>query len=760
VFNKSLFLRVAAVPLVVAACGLVTVSMAVACTGDCDGDGTVTVNELLVGVNIALGNAMTSACPSFDSNGDGDVTIDELLAAVNNALGSCPPAATPTMTVATLPSATATVPSTPTVTSTPSVTGTPTATVVVTPIFPANYLATYTVVRDCRFSSEHGLVYVRVLANSIGAQPYLADANPLPVGSTIVKEEFSGADCNPNSLVRWRAMRKEAPGFDAVDGDWHWQWVNADRSVLLNDKSTCIGCHTVPACLARDLMCTVGAAPRGTLQLILSRQPASLMSISGTSATDVYAVGADPGDGFGPYVLHYDGSTWQRLNTGVSGDLWWISVAPIDGQFYMAGVNGIVLRYDPQTNHFSTFTTPGMETLFGIWGTSASDLWAVGGNPTDESGGGVLWHFDGITWSAVDLSGLFPGGVPTLYKVWGRSVTDIYAVAGTGLQVFDGDGKPAQQTSLYFPLEVTFDSQGRPLIVDWNNLRIRRIDNDGTVETIMGLSYEGSPVEGALAVDTPLHHASDVTFDFDGNLYVAGDHVPLVMRVGLDARVSIVAGTADIGDAGDEGPAVQANLNIPFGVLPDGVGGFYIADVGANVVRYVDANGTIHRFAGNGTRGYGGDGQAASHAQLNGPTRMRFDANGRLCFCDTNNHAVRCVDTSGTIATVAGNGTSGYSGDHAAAIHAQLATPYDLRFAPDGDLYIADTGNSVIRRVDTGGTITTVVGTGTPNFAGDAGAAASCQLNRPSGVSFAGDGSMWISDTFNNRVRRVAQFLN
>jgi len=974
------------------------------------------------------------------------------------------------------PPATATV--TPTVTPTPTVTRTPTSTVVVTPIFPANYRATYTVVRDCRYSSEHGLVYIRVLANSVGAQPYLADANPLPVGSTIVKEEFSSADCNANSLLRWRVMRKEAAGFDPADGDWHWQWVNADRSVLLNDKSTCIGCHTVPACLARDHMCTVGAAPRGTLQLVLNRQPASLMSITGTSAADVYAVGADPGDGFGPYVLHYDGSAWQRLNTGVSGDLWWISVTPIDGEYYLAGANGVVLRYDPQANRFATFTTPGMETLFGIWGLSASDIWAVGGNPTDESGGGVLWHFDGITWSAVDLSGLLPAGVPTLYKVWGRGATDVYAigrsgtmlhydgatwaavasnttetlftvhgndtivaatggisnglileqqdgqfidraqpgtpqmngvfvppdgqavavgvtgalalrsdtgwtladtglataldfhaawvdpdggiwavggdlsslnngmlayggtqtissqvkaivlcpplppnpsavttvsyahdivplftaagctaatchtgpfpsnnydlrayattfgpglfakslklceivpgnpdasflveklgaaprigvrmpdartpltdaqinqvrtwilegayddspptptatktasghsgatptrtptpqptptaftpgptftpnpacaqpgnictVAGTGLQVFDGDGKPAQQTSLYFPLGVTFDDQGRALIVDWNNLRIRRIDSDGTIETLMGLSYEGTPVEGALAVDTPLHHASDIAFDLEGNLYVAGDHVPLVLRVGLDDRVSIVAGSATVGNAGDEGPAVQASLNIPFGVLPDAIGGFYVADVGANVIRYVDANGVIHRFAGTGTRGYGGDGQTALQAQLNGPTRLRFDPGGRVCFCDTNNHAVRCVDANGVIATIAGVGTSGYAGDHAPATQAHLATPYDLRFAPNGDLYIADTGNSVIRRVDSSGTITTVAGTGLPNFAGDAGAAGSCQLNRPSGVSFAADGSMWISDTFNNRVRRVAGFL-
>ena len=304
-----------------------------------------------------------------------------------------------------------------------------------------------------------------------------------------------------------------------------------------------------------------------------------------------------------------------------------------------------------------------------------------------------------------------------------------------------------------------FDGQGRPLIIDWNFLRIRRIDSDGTVETIMGKDYEGTPVDGALATDTPLHHASDIAFDLEGNLYVAGDHVPVVFRVGLDQRVFIVAGTADVGNDGDGGAALHAKLNSPFGVLPDVDGGFYIADVGANVIRYVNRNGVIHTVAGNATRGYSGDGAPALQAQLNGPTRMQFGPDGSLYFCDTNNHVIRHIDANGMITTVAGKGLSGYSGDDGPATQARLNTPYDLRFAPNGDLYIADTSNSVIRRVDHSGTITTVVGSRTAGFAGDFGAAQTCQLNRPSGINFAADGSMWISDTFNNRIRRVAQFL-
>src|SRR5262249_17724997 len=153
----------------------------------------------------------------------------------------------------------------------------------------------------------------------------------------------SGSGCADANLLQWRAMRKETPGFDSTDGDWHWQWVNADRSVRFDEKSTCIACHTRPDCLARDHMCTVaGNTPTptvaaGTLRLILKQLPAALISVTGTSASDVTTVGADPDDGFGPYVLHYDGQKWKRLRTGATGDLWWISVTPIGGAYYLAG---------------------------------------------------------------------------------------------------------------------------------------------------------------------------------------------------------------------------------------------------------------------------------------------------------------------------------------------------------------------------------------------------------------------------------------
>jgi len=332
----------------------------------------------------------------------------------------------------------------------------------------------------------------------------------------------------------------------------------------------------------------------------------------------------------------------------------------------------------------------------------------------------------------------------------------ICTIAGTGLSQFDGDGRPALQTSFYYPFEIAFDTSDRPLILDFNNLRVRRLNSDGTIQTIMGQDFEGAPVDGALASDTSLHHASDIEMDAGGNLYVAGDHVAYVFRVGTDNRVRILAGNGDAGYTGDGGPATAAELTTPFGVLPTDDGGFYVADVDAQVIRYVTPDGVISTVAGNGSRGYSGDGGQATSAELNSPTRMRLDAGGNLYFCDTNNHAVRRVDKSGIITTVAGTGTLGYSGDNGPATAARLNTPYDLRFAPNGDLYVADTGNNVIRRIDHSGVVTTVVGIGIGGFAGDGTEARLARLNHPSGINFDSDGSLWIADTFNERVRRVA----
>jgi len=164
-----------------------------------------------------------------------------------------------------------------------------------------------------------------------------------------------------------------------------------------------------------------------------------LLSCAGTSATNVIAVGADPGDGLGSLVLHYDGREWTRRESGATGDLWWISDRIIGNAFFMAGENGLILSFNPNTELFQEFETPGDETMFGVWGEQMNNVVAVGGDVSDPDVSGVIWRFDGTEWTAEDLSNVSEDGVPVLFKVWGRSENEIYAVGGRGTVLrYDG----------------------------------------------------------------------------------------------------------------------------------------------------------------------------------------------------------------------------------------------------------------------------------------------------------------------------------
>lgn len=194
---------------------------------------------------------------------------------------------------------------------------------------------------------------------------------------------------------------------------------------------------------------TVTAAPTPRVHLVLEDLPAALLSITGTSARDVYAVGAVATDDTGPLVLHYDGSAWQRLRTGARSGLWWISTTPVDGDFYLAGANGLILRYTPATQQFAAQDTPSATpVLFGVWGADAAHVWAVGGDLADQDAGGVLWRYDGARWTADDrLAALRPGGVPTLYKVWGRGPSDVWVSGRLGV-VFHFDGSAWREVAV------------------------------------------------------------------------------------------------------------------------------------------------------------------------------------------------------------------------------------------------------------------------------------------------------------------------
>lgn len=164
--------------------------------------------------------------------------------------------------------------------------------------------------------------------------------------------------------------------------------------------------------------------------LVLDHLDGALMSVTGTSAKDVWAVGADTRDGNGALVLHFDGMSWRRKQTGIAADLWWAHVFGPDSVM-MGGSKGTIVRYDGQG--FTRMTTPRMGLVFGVWGASESDVWAVGGEPDAEPG--FLWHFDGSTWS--DMSAMLPDSVQgtPLFKVWGHSASDVWIVGLDGVAV-------------------------------------------------------------------------------------------------------------------------------------------------------------------------------------------------------------------------------------------------------------------------------------------------------------------------------------
>jgi RHS repeat-associated protein len=247
-----------------------------------------------------------------------------------------------------------------------------------------------------------------------------------------------------------------------------------------------------------------------------------------------------------------------------------------------------------------------------------------------------------------------------------------------------------------------------------------------------------------------VHHVYDVAA---GMLY-KGDG----SRSGADALdtiITTVAGNGTYGDSGDGGPATQAQL-APLGIAVGSDGSLYIADVINHRIRRMAPDGRIATVAGDGSAGYGGDGGPATQAQLTAPLGVAVGPNDDFYFIDSENNRVRRVDPGGRITTVAGNGSVGNSGDGGPAILARLAYPRGVAVGPDGSLYIADTYNHRIRRVDPNGIMTTVAGNGTYGRKGDGGPATAGQLTAPIGVAVGADGSLYIAEAEdNNRVRRV-----
>ncbi len=382
-------------------------------------------------------------------------------------------------------------------------------------------------------------------------------------------------------------------------------------------------------------------------------------------------------------------------------------------------------------------------------------------------------------------------------------------IAGTGVPGFEGDGGPAAAANLNAPAGMAFDNSGNLYFADSANQRIRKI-SAGRISTVIGAADAGAsganqlnlPTSVAIdstgnlfiadagnhrirklatsgVVSTIPGNARDLALDHAGSLILAnGNRLQAVNPAGI---LSTIAGDGNYGFRGDGGPAVAARLSGPSGIAVDAAGNVWIGDEGNGRVRLVSTAGaistaadqlngpsgvavdglsnvfiaernhdeirklppgaTLVTVAGNGTTGFTGDLSSARSAQLQSPSSVAVDGAGTFYIADTGNHRVRRVNANGIISTVAGP--------------PQLDAPRGLWMGKDGNLYIADSGNNSVRKLTPEGVLTTMAGVGTGGFSGDGGPAAGAQLSQPSGVAVDPLGNIWIADTGNNRVRVV-----
>jgi NHL repeat/Dockerin type I domain len=338
--------------------------------------------------------------------------------------------------------------------------------------------------------------------------------------------------------------------------------------------------------------------------------------------------------------------------------------------------------------------------------------------------------------------------------------------AGDYVPRFSGDDGPALSASLLFPIRVTVDAAGAVYIADQGSYRVRRVDPAGTITTVAGDGTLGCTGDGGPGTEASLFPLRALAADDFGNVYIAAtastpDVWSTENRVRrLDAS-GIIDTIAGIKDNGDGGPATKAIVD-PQGLATEhgaGPQALYLADSRNNQVRRVDAaTGLITTVAGTGVAGASGDNGAALDAQLNAPSDVALDRAGNLYVADRNNARVRRVDTRGDITTVAGNGTFGYSGDNALAVNAALSSPTGIDVDDDGNLYIADQFNYRVRKVTPQGLISTVAGDGTydpQDVSGDGRQATQVSLGAPTDVVVAPDGSLYVADNASDRVRKV-----
>ena len=324
----------------------------------------------------------------------------------------------------------------------------------------------------------------------------------------------------------------------------------------------------------------------------------------------------------------------------------------------------------------------------------------------------------------------------------------VETIAGTGQRLFGGDGRQAGQAHLASPFGVAVDSRGNVLIADTENHRIRRVSPTGVIATVAGTGLPGFSGDGGRALRARLSSPRGIAVGPRGQIFISDSGNNCIRVVRVDGTIETVVG----GDR-SESNAVAA-LSNPHAIALDQEGDLYIADAGNHRIRKV-SNGVMVTIAGTGRLGYGGDGGPARQATLRFPKGVTIDARGIVYIADTGNNRIRRINLDGIIGTVMGTGNRGFRGDGGLAANAPVALPKGVLAAPDGSVYVSDSANHAVRKIHRDGVVFTVAGTGVSGSSRQGSGARRSKLSSPTGLAVDADGRLLIADTENHRVRSL-----
>lgn len=427
----------------------------------------------------------------------------------------------------------------------------------------------------------------------------------------------------------------------------------------------------------------------------------------------------------GSGLLGYSGdggpATSARLGRGAQG-------LAVDGagNVYIADTdNGRIRKIDPS----GTITTIAGT---GAWGPDGD------GGPATRAGLTAVYGLAADAWGNLYVADTWADSIRKI-----DSNGNIVTVAGTGAEGHSGDGGPASEARLDKPRGVATDAAGNLYVADSDNHRIRRVDVSGTITTIAGTGGQGYRGDGGPATEAALSEPHGVSVDSAGNIYVADSGNGVVRKVGPDGTISTVAGIRPETSDSPSGPGNGLRIGFPRALAIGPSGEVYVSDSYGDTILRLDAAGTVAKFVGRG------------QPDLHQPGGAALDASGNVYVADRSRHRILKIDTAGVAVTAAGSGEPGNSGDGGPAVAAAFSFPSDVAVGDDGALYIADTGNSQIREVNSSGTVTTVAGTGKRGFGGDGGPATRARFDSPVAVATGPGGAIYIADSGNHRIRRI-----